>query len=76
MFFQWVVYLGLALTVATDLIIALALCYYLRKMRSGSFHRYVCRVLLNSAVVNVLSSTESMINNLMVYAVNTGLLTR
>ncbi|KIP06899.1 hypothetical protein PHLGIDRAFT_24357 [Phlebiopsis gigantea 11061_1 CR5-6] len=55
---NWVVYLGLAFTVTTDLIIALALCYYLRRMRSGSFHR-----------------TESMITNLMVYAVNTGLLT-
>ncbi|GJE89139.1 hypothetical protein PsYK624_052330 [Phanerochaete sordida] len=54
---NWLVYLGLGLTVLTDLLIAVALCYYLRRMRS------------------TVRRTSSMVNALIVYAVNTGLFT-
>ncbi|KAG2138649.1 uncharacterized protein EDB93DRAFT_721103 [Suillus bovinus] len=48
---------SLAIGVATDMIIAAALCFYLQKMRSSH------------------PTADSMVNTLIVYAVNTGLLT-
>ena len=74
--FQWLVFLNLGLTVFTDLIIALALCYYLRRMRSTIRRCVPYSVIAVSSIVDLLiSRTSSMINGLMVYAVNTGLLT-
>ncbi|EKM52510.1 uncharacterized protein PHACADRAFT_186644 [Phanerochaete carnosa HHB-10118-sp] len=54
---NWLVFLGLGLTVATDFLIAISLCYYLFHMRS------------------VVHRTSTIVNGLMIYAVNTGLLT-
>jgi len=48
---------ALALGAATDLFIALALCYYLRKLKSPQ------------------QRSNSLVNHLMLYAINTGILT-
>jgi len=55
---NWLVYFGLAVTIATDLSIAVSLCYLLRKLRSMA-----------------LRQTRSVLNYVMVYVINTGLLT-
>ena len=49
---------SLSVGVATDFLIALALCYFLRKLRSG------------------FKKSDSLVNMLCVYAINTGLATR
>ena len=49
---------SLSAGVATDLAIALALCYFLRKLRTG------------------FKKSDSLVNMLCIYAINTGILTR
>ncbi|KAJ8591928.1 hypothetical protein M405DRAFT_860175 [Rhizopogon salebrosus TDB-379] len=67
--------LSLGLGVFTDMCIAAALFFYLQKMRSS----YTMLRLTSSVVIfilmELLSSADSMINKLTIYAVNTGLLT-
>ncbi|KAJ7734758.1 hypothetical protein DFH07DRAFT_967473 [Mycena maculata] len=55
--FQWIASVGLACASAADLIIAVSLCYYLLKSRTG------------------LQKTDTIVNRLILYAMNTGLLT-
>ncbi|EKM51613.1 uncharacterized protein PHACADRAFT_261858 [Phanerochaete carnosa HHB-10118-sp] len=51
---NWLVYFGLALTIVTDLSIALTLCYLLRKLRSMALRR--TRSVLNYVMVYVVNT--------------------
>ncbi|EMD31238.1 hypothetical protein CERSUDRAFT_119942 [Gelatoporia subvermispora B] len=53
----WCTAVGLSCSMASNLVITLALCYYLRKIRSG------------------MSKTDKLIRVLVIYTVNTGLIT-
>ena len=65
------------LGVLCDVIITASLCYYLHSSRTG-FRRFVSVVRATTTVASLMSrsySTNSMINKLIVYAVNRGTLT-
>ncbi|KAF8886200.1 hypothetical protein BD779DRAFT_1786648, partial [Infundibulicybe gibba] len=65
--------LSLAGGVLTDVVTAAALCYYLRKLRTGHKQYLIDSSHLKQS--NLLDSSDSLVNTLTRYAVNTGALT-
>lgn len=71
--------MGLGLSVAIDLIIALTLMFFLQKGKTGfkeyvpkSFTNYTCVVLIASFL---LPRTDNVIHKMIAFSVNSGLLT-
>ena len=77
---QWVTSVGLGGAAAADIMIAVSLVYFLSKSRTGfaasviTFH--FSPLSWNLVLTVVFSRTDSLITTLMIYAINTGLLTR
>ena len=73
---QWLFTTGLSISASVDLITAISLCFYLQKRRTG-FSRYVAsRILLVLRVLNTyVASMDYIIDTIMVYTVETGMLT-
>ena len=64
-------YTALGLRVATDIGLTAALIYYLQKSRTG-FKRYAFPMRIHAASHRYSCSTDTMIDVLIKYAVNTG----
>uniref|UniRef100_A0A0W0G7B1 DUF6534 domain-containing protein n=1 Tax=Moniliophthora roreri TaxID=221103 RepID=A0A0W0G7B1_MONRR len=65
---------SLALGVFTDIVIAISLCYFLNKLRTG-YHQYVARSSLEFST-NILDyRSDTLVNSLVRYAISTGALT-
>lgn len=64
------------MTIATDLCIAVSLCYLLYKLRNMAMRRYVAQYFPGVSKSQLATQrTHSMVNYIMVYVINTGLLT-
>ncbi len=65
---------AMSLYLATDFLVAASLCYYLHTSRTG-LKRYDLSHLSNETHDSIHSSTDTIINKLIIYAINNGLLT-
>jgi hypothetical protein len=66
---------ALSLGVVTDVFTAASLSFFLHRMRTG-YKRYAFRPLLMSSRSSNSDRSDTLINRLIMYSVNTGALTR
>ncbi|EKM52519.1 uncharacterized protein PHACADRAFT_211768 [Phanerochaete carnosa HHB-10118-sp] len=71
----WLFFFALGTNIVEDLVIAIALCFYIHRMRSHILRYVSFHVLIPPILAESILRSSSVVNILMVYMVNTGLLT-